>query len=610
VNVADSTSASAHACSNGQPSIKIAMSTNPSARSTRLKNFLNAVLRGEKQIGAQASLFLDAICDHKDPPACISSIIASDKGLSSLQEAIRSDFSVVFFNGPVSTLLQYLQEPALKPIGGGQFLVKIILAIVDPPIFWSAFVDKFRAGHLEEKSQLGFAWLLLQLILLPGEDADPYRKVAEDTIIINLLTNSNHPTIKTIAQKIDQVISTSTVVAHPVNGFGPGGRHDNDFADFREIAILPTADEISSTEIPFILPSCAFLDPDTENVRTAMYLDNQFRLLREDMLYEMREELQVALGVKKGRNSRGITVDGLTIHDIYCGPEGKRCKWGLSFQCTDDLPQLKGHKDLAKREEYLKDNQQGRKILRHQSLACLLVDGQVLAFPTIHRDETLLAKAKPILVLQFAGKRSTENALLKLKAAKNLKLVQIDTAIFSYEPVLTALQQIKDLPLSRELLFWKKDSVVSSVLHSPKLESLVRSIVRKPNQDLRSYLGVSKQIILDTAQGASLISGLTQNVSLIQGPPGNVTTVNPELSHPFMYISMKVLGNPLLVLCLRSFSTITATGLSSWCVIRIMRWTNSLKSFSTSVSHRQASFVLVGNQVSGQVRWPSEARHL
>jgi hypothetical protein len=505
------------------------MASNPSVRdptrAPRLKSFLNAVLRGERPIGMQGSLFLDAVCAHEDPPTCISAIIESEKGLPSLQHAMRTDLSITFLNGPASTLLKYLQAPALKTIGGGQFLVKIILAIVEPPIFWTPFVGAFRAGSLQEPAQLCFAWLLLQLLLLPRESeaADPYRKVAEDPSIIDCLLGLSHPDAKAIGQKIAKVISTSTAVNQPDDAFGPGGRHDNDFVDFRDIAILPTSDEIASTESPFIRPSAALTDPETETIRTAMYLDNQFRLLREDMLHEMREEVQLLMGSRKGRSNRGLAVDGLALLGVYCGPEGKRCKWGLMFQCKDVLPQLKDKKGAKERKAYLMENSQGKKILKHQSLACLVVDDRVLAFPTINRDEELLARERPVIVLQFDGTRAATNVLSKLKVAKKIKLVQIDTAIFSYEPVLTALQQIKDLPLSRELLFWKEDSSVGLVEHSSKMEYVIRRIQRNPSQDLRSYLtGSSKPIILDAAQGASLLSGLTQTVSLIQGPPGDV----------------------------------------------------------------------------------------
>jgi hypothetical protein len=502
------------------------MSTNPSARNARLRGFLNAVLHGEKQVGSQGALFLDAVSAHPDPPACVGNIIANDTGLSSLKQAIHSDFSVSFFNGPITVFLQYLQAPALKTVGSGQYLTRVILTIVDPPIFWLPFVEAFRASQLQENTQLCFAWLLLQLLMMPAETAAGYRKVAEDKATMHLLLNLSHPDGKTIGQRIQKVLTTSAAVASSEIGYSPGGRHDNDFVDFREIAILPTADEIVSTDRPFLRPSSALDDPGTLDVREALYLDSQFRLLREDMLYEMREEMTMVLGpMKKGKGGRALVIDGLTVHGVHCGPEGKRCKWGLTLKCNSDLPQLKGKGDAQKRKTFLMKDQQGLKLLKHQSMVCLLVDGQVSAFPTINRDEDLLAKEPPIIVLQFDGNKSVAKTLLELKTASTIKLVQINTAVFSYHPVLSALQNIKDLPLSRELIFWKDGSAVELVDHNPKMAELVRKIKKYPRQDLKDYLGSSKPIILDKAQEASLLSGLTQTVSLIQGPPGDTQVI-------------------------------------------------------------------------------------
>lgn len=54
---------------------------------------------------------------------------------------------------------------------------------------------------------------------------------------------------------------------------GPGGRHDNDFADFRRISIFPTRDELSSTIPPFfrLAKEIANVDPAE---RIGVYLDN------------------------------------------------------------------------------------------------------------------------------------------------------------------------------------------------------------------------------------------------------------------------------------------------------------------------------------------------
>jgi hypothetical protein len=44
---------------------------------------------------------------------------------------------------------------------------------------------------------------------------------------------------------------------------------------------------------------------------SALHVDNQFRLLREDMLGEIRKEVQILTGVKTGRHK------GIIVHDIH-----------------------------------------------------------------------------------------------------------------------------------------------------------------------------------------------------------------------------------------------------------------------------------------------------
>ncbi|KAF8877917.1 P-loop containing nucleoside triphosphate hydrolase protein [Infundibulicybe gibba] len=392
----------------------------------------------------------------------------------------------------------------------GKLLGKVLLSIVEPPLFWSASLEHF-ARVLEDDGQESFAWLLLQLISLPEESAKPYTPLAEDQQVMNQILTSSIPSVRMIGSKIKHVLDVTTVAA-PKGEFSPGGRHDNDFIDFREVSILPTADEIISNELPFLRPSESIEDPNTAENRMAIYLDNQFRLLREDMLAEMREELHIALGRKKGYH-RGLVIERLKVLKIHCGPEGKRCKWGIMFQMSTDLPQLKKVKP-NNRKAFFTDH---RRIFMHQSLTSLLVDNEIVAFPIINRDEELLARNPPIIILQFEGETSTRKALTKLKLAQNIKLIQIDTAIFSFEPILRAIQRAKKLPLSKELLFWT-DGTIPSEVDSPP--SLVDAVVRNPQQELKTLLGTTSSVILDKSQAASLVAGLTQKLSLIQGPPG------------------------------------------------------------------------------------------
>jgi hypothetical protein len=491
------------------------------ARAVKLSKHLNSIIHGHDDLTPRKSgLFLEAIYTAPETVTCISKIVGSEKGLDRLCEAMRFDLTLSFLNGPATLLLKYLSAPELTHIGGGTFLLRALLSIVEPPIFWTEFAQAFRKKQLQGEAEYCFAWVLLQLIRLPKEPLSCYRELAQDQDILTALLSSPRQDIREIAQTIKQINATCSTGSPVDLDCGPGGRHDNDFANFREIAILPTGDELLTQQKPFLRTSSALEDPETDHDRIANHLDNQFRLLREDMLSEMRDDVQLARGLKKGKY-RGMILDRLVLGKIHTETNGKTCKWGITFSCSPgiDFWQFKKvkHQD---RQAFLKDN---RRIFPHQSIVCLIVDDEIVAFPTVHRDEKLLARKPPTLVLQFEGPKSNTKALLQLCNAKNVKLLSIDTALFAYEPILRALQDKQSLSLARELLFWTADSVVEPP--PSKLTWLVDSIKKDPCRDLQALLETDKKITLDRAQADSLISGLSSNLSLILGPPGTFCVV-------------------------------------------------------------------------------------
>ena len=489
----------------------------------RKKRLFDAICKGQETLSENNALqFLEGFYSEGDVVSCINKVITTDAGLPSLQSAMRAKLSPQFFNSQAALVLTYLQAPDLKIMNEGDLLRKVVMNIVDPPFFWNAYRESFLKHELNDNAQLSFAWLLLQLCTLPTDIAGRYRTIPEMQTILDLLLASPSSAIRTSGQKIKHaVLDTCTLVATTGYKFGPGpgGRHDNDFVDFRKISILPTTDELESMERAFIQPSSILEEPETASNREAIHLDNQFRLLREDMLYEMREELHIATGKKKGYH-RGTKIFKLAVKGLERGEEKKRTKWGLIVAGKTDIPQLKNKHGIKSRKAYLLDH---RNIFKHQSLACLIVGKEVVAFPTINRNEDLLAKVPPEIVLQFEGEESTTNALRKLKLGDDVTLIQIDTALFSYEPILKGLQQTKTLPLSSELLLWKKGDDISFVSDQKSKKMLckfIQALRHNPQTDLRPLLSTPKSIQLDNTQAASLISGLEQSISLIQGPPG------------------------------------------------------------------------------------------
>jgi len=501
------------------------MATN-AGRTAKLAKLFNSVVHGDRPLKTahDGNLFIEAICDQPDPPTCIEKIISSPAGLQSVRQCLRFSASTAFHNGPAAELLGYIQSPALKVVMEGDYLRQVIHHVVEPPIFWNAFLQSYRNGLLETDAQLCFGWLLHELISRPSRSEGSFLAVAEDVSIQKLLLESPSFDVRTMGQKIKHVISTLDSHSGEESESGPGGRHDNDFVDFREVAVHPTADEILSKDQPFYRIADAVEGSTHEDKRLAIHLDNQFRLLREDMLSEMRDELSIVTGKKKGRH-RSIIVDGLTLVGVDCGDPKKRLPWGLRLQLNSDLRQLANFKPQERTDFFQAYG--NRSIFKHHSLSCLITDGEIVAFPTIHRDHNQLAQKPPIVTLQLAGKASISKSLLKLKTAKHVRLVQIDTAVFAYEPVLRGLQEIRHMPLVDELLLWSPDSVLKHARHAPNV--LIEDLETDPTQDIQDIMGTAKSINLDESQMNSLLSGLKQRVSLIQGPPGKPMDIFPTL---------------------------------------------------------------------------------
>jgi len=484
------------------------------ARAIRLQRNFEDVIYGRRALAPHTSLlFVEGLCMQSDAAGCVHRLNNSKDGLQAIQTVMRMDISPAFMNGSGTKVLTYFQPPELKDLGGGRYLQQIVTKIANPPIFWDAFIHAFKGGKLEEPATLCFAWLLLQLVSLPGDEADPYRPVAQDTTIVDSLAASQNNDIRTIAHKIRHIVSAHSIGVLVTGDYGPGGRHDNDFDDFRKVVILPTADEITSKEQPFYRTSDELDNPATIDTRLGTYLDNQFRLLREDMVYDMREELEIVQGKKKGHRM-GLVIDGLKLLDVYCGTPDRRVKWGIQLECAHDLSIFDGVKPKDRKAAL----QNHRRFAKHGSMSCILINDKVIGFASIYRDEDLLSSKPPVFVVQLEGEASTVNVLTRLKTASNVKMVQIDTALFAYEPVLKAIQDIKDVPLAEELVFWNKDSPT----RPPSFDEpdIVSALELDPGCELQSHLQTSSSVKLDQKQATSLITGLTQKVSLIQGPPG------------------------------------------------------------------------------------------
>ncbi|RFU29842.1 hypothetical protein B7463_g6507, partial [Scytalidium lignicola] len=471
------------------------MSRQNTFRSSKLRILFISVLKGERSIDSEnAGLFLEAICDQDNKALCIQKIHGSEHGRTAFQSALSSNITIPFLRGPVTDVLRYLAAPELKTVCAGAVLQQLILKFVEGELLWDTFVEAFKSGELAGNGEVAFAWILLELISLPREKATAFVPVAQDSVIKRRLLKSRQQEVRLQGQRIVHIVD-GLIMGHTNGLSSPGERHNNDFREISKIEIIPTAEELAMKD-PYLPRADETKSFVLQSKTLAPHIDGQFRLLREDMVRDMREEIQIAQSIQKGRK-KAFSVENLSVAGVHCD---SRSLWSLQLLCTNNLPQMPQQSETARRQ-FLKERP---KYLRHESLACLIADKDVVTLGSLVREEDLLTRLPPI------------------KGAKNVKLVQLSTALFSYAPILKGLKEIKELPFEDEILLWNADSKVkpSECEFSSDIINLVNDLLRNHSRDIQNTLQLPNPTKLDRSQAACFISGIQRRVSSILGPPG------------------------------------------------------------------------------------------
>lgn len=483
-------------------------------RTDRLSKFFNLVIQGKKQITDidNVKRLLEAIYEQPNKTSCIERIIASPTACDALQVGLRFNVTPVSLNETTVPFIHYLADPAVKKLCNGQFLQDLLLILADPKTIWNAFMAAFMARELTESSIHAFAWMLVELLSLPSSVQIDINNDARRVIDDGSLFFSPSSNIRALGYRIQHILTVRSSNAPVDPDIAPGGRHDNDFPDFRSIAIYPTCDEFMSTTQPFYrrMDEISAMPSDS---RIATHLDNQFRLMREDMLSELRDDIQIALGKKKGQRFATLLAK-LSIVNILCGDNKRVRSCSLAISCEQGLDALSG-RTLEDRKVFLKEN---RNYLRHNSFGCLMRNKEIIAFATLDRNEDKLASSPPVIVLRILGEGAMKKTLISFKAYRNIRFLLVDAPVFAYEPILRCLQDRTDVPLSRELVeFTQGDTPVPSNIIP---DAVIQSIQTAGNDNIQNVIGTQKPISLDLSQLRSFVSGLSQRLSLIQGPPG------------------------------------------------------------------------------------------
>ncbi|KAJ5769989.1 uncharacterized protein N7511_002040 [Penicillium nucicola] len=254
------------------------------ARLDRLARYFGSVVYGKQEVQDLSNFkrFVEAILAQSDPCTSVERVIASGNALKALRNGISFNITPEFINQYTAKFILYLNHrESLEHCGTHSW-------------------RHFRARKLEDHAIFALCWTMSELLALPNSSGVDVRADAQLMLSDDSIFSSPLLEIRKLGHKIKHLLEMKS---SPQTTFDSehtvGGRHDNDFAGFSSIAILPTADEIGCPEKPFYRQA-EILTQITGTQRIAGHIDNQFRLLREDILSGLRDDFQIAQGTKKG----------------------------------------------------------------------------------------------------------------------------------------------------------------------------------------------------------------------------------------------------------------------------------------------------------------------
>lgn len=485
-------------------------------RASELAGFFRHVLKGTRNIrnAREAKLFFEAAQNHNQPSSCIEGIVASKNGIDALHLAVRIDLGTAFVKEHTLRFIEVLADDQLKLLADGQILQQALVAMFTPPTLWNALFRMAKAGEFDGDDLKVFAWLCLELLSVPASmDLDLAADVED--ITQNKLITSEYSEARRLAYKIKHLLQLrKSPTTRAGESYVPGGRHDNDFEDFRKIAVYPTADEFLSTERPFYRRAKEVFEVNMSE-RSAAHLDNIYRLTREDLLGELRSDWHNTQVRKRGKRSSVILGNlwpiGLELED-----DKFRKKCSMAISCSAGLEQLQKMQPES-RKKWLKDH---NNYLRHQAFGALYRGQEIFGFAFVDRDIDQLARSPPVIVLQFADETAFTKALLAFKTPHGLMFTLVDTPVYAYEPVLQRLKNMAELPLQDILL--NPSESVNDFAPNPALQRVVKRL-SSLSETAVIHLRLcteDKKFSLDQSQKQSLSNALGQMVSVIQGPPG------------------------------------------------------------------------------------------
>jgi hypothetical protein len=139
--------------------------------------------------------------------------------------------------------------------------------------------------------------------------------IARSSNILKIILKFSDEKIRNLDQKIQHTLSLNASELHNNAKTKSEDKHENDHANHKKISIMFITNELRSTNRSFFRIVDFINNSKIIFSRHDIHLDNQFRLLRENMLIDMRDELKILIDAKTDRHKK-IIVDDFSVEKM------------------------------------------------------------------------------------------------------------------------------------------------------------------------------------------------------------------------------------------------------------------------------------------------------
>ena len=427
--------------------------------------------------------------------------------------------------------------------------LKFLRGIFEAPLL---FGEICSVKSWSDDSAVSILWLLIELV---KNDANCKAKIKTSSLFshaLSILTKNQSAKVILMVKKLKSLLDQSEEVYKSIDNNNseielasindllkdePGWRHSNDKDDFRKIDCLPHLDELTNSEEPYLPQTEHVFKKSISNQKAIeSYLDWCFRLLREDMMYPVREEIEYLMDESiSGKVATAVRNRSLTITSFH-SLSGTRNSLDAVFGFEPKAA-------FARRIKSAKRQSDVGKILQTQSLLVFVKNKAIVGLGQVTERHLDLSAAQDHTVAVMLLSENNQN-LIELLVQNQSPIIgsqayQLSASFFSYLPILARLKKQLKIPLSEEILSLPKQPEYTVDVHpTTRMHLLSGSIQRRDislrrfenciqklkiadsRTDLAPLLNLRRPLFLDDSQIKAITQCLSNRVGLIQGPPG------------------------------------------------------------------------------------------